>query len=141
MKNILKLIDENGGLEKLKNRGLRVKNNGYMDLVIEYIGVGPQNKDAISVLYSYVQNGDLIRDPEVCFELIEEDSLKMDPFLFLQDGFRGRYDEVYPLNEDDSIESVSLELQKDIQSFCIQWDKNLKDQKFFDSNYVRIEEI
>ncbi|PJZ28735.1 DUF6908 domain-containing protein [Leptospira kmetyi] len=154
MKNVLKLIEENGGLDQLKNRALRVKSEGFMDLVIEFIGPGPQGKDAVSVAHYYIQEGDMMRDPEVCFELIEEyglkkvkginivhKELKMVPYLFVQDGHRGRYDEVYLLRDDGSIKAVSYRLQKSIQSFCNSWNRNLKDQKFFDPMFAQIEVI
>lgn len=154
MRNVLKLIEENGGLDELKNRGLRIKNEVYMDLVIEYIGPGPRGKDAVSVAHYYIQEGDMMRDPEVCFELVEEfglkkikgintvqKELKMVPYLFVQNGYLERYYEVYLLREDGTIKAMSLKLQKSIQSFCNQWDRNLVDQKFFDPMYAQVEVI
>ncbi|RHX84720.1 DUF6908 domain-containing protein [Leptospira stimsonii] len=154
MNTIMQIIEQNGGLKELKNRALRIKNEGYMDLVIEYIGTGPQGKDAVSVSHNFIQNGDLMRDPEVCFEFIEEYGLKkekginrveivlkMVPYLFVQDGHRGRYDEVYLLREDGSIRAVSFKLQKSIQGFCNIWNKNLKEQGFLDPKKTVIEGI
>ncbi|MDV6237614.1 hypothetical protein CH379_018430 [Leptospira ellisii] len=154
MNNILLLIEQNGGFDKLKKRSLKIKNEGFMDLVIEYIGKGPRGKDAISVSHFYIQNGDLMYDPEVCFELSEEFALtdikgisrvqmemQLVPFLFRQDSWPPRYDEVYLLDEDDSILETNQKLLKSIQSFCVLWNRNLKDQGFLDPKNTSIEEI
>ncbi|AVQ11263.1 DUF6908 domain-containing protein [Leptospira santarosai] len=154
MNTVMQIIEQNGGLEKLKSRALKIKNEGFMDLVIEHIGKGPLGHDAISVCHYYIQNGDMMRDPEVCFQLIEEvtikkikgiskiqKELKMIPYLFVQDGGRPRYDEVYLLNEDGSVHEVSLKLQYSIQGFCNFWSKNLKSQGFLDTNNTKVEEI
>jgi hypothetical protein len=49
---------------------LSIENPPYMRLVIEGIGLGPNNRPAISsVAHYFEQNGDLCQDPEMCFEV------------------------------------------------------------------------
>jgi hypothetical protein len=49
---------------------LKIKNAPYMALVIEATDEsGPSGLPAISVAHYGEQNGDLMRDPEICFEL------------------------------------------------------------------------
>jgi hypothetical protein len=68
MQTILRILKQAGGW----NHGLYLKiaNPPYMELVIEAIGEsGPCGLPAISVCHYGEQNGDLMRDPEMCFEL------------------------------------------------------------------------
>jgi hypothetical protein len=49
---------------------LKIDNPPYMELVIEAMDEsGPMGLPAISVCHYGEQNGDFMRDPEMCFEL------------------------------------------------------------------------
>ena len=49
---------------------LEIENPSYMALVIEAVDeFGPSGQPTISVAHYGEQNGDLTRDPEMCFEL------------------------------------------------------------------------
>src|SRR5262249_17773039 len=71
MKKVKKIIDLFGGLDWLKraNNYIRLESRGFMPLVIEYVGTGPRGLPAISVAHYGEQNGDLMRDPEIVFEV------------------------------------------------------------------------
>lgn len=71
MKIVAKIIETFGGLAWLlkPDNSIRLENPPYMRLVIEYIGEGPRGKPSISVAHYYEQNGDLMRDPEMVFEV------------------------------------------------------------------------
>ena len=52
-----------------KSRPIRLEVPGFMRLVIEHIGAGPRGCDMVSVAHYGEQNGDLMRDPEIMFEV------------------------------------------------------------------------
>ena len=68
MQTLLDILKRAGGW----NPGLylKIENAPYMALVIEATDEsGPSGLPAISVAHYGEQNGDLMRDPEMCFEL------------------------------------------------------------------------
>ena len=68
MKAILQLLRKAGGYRR--ELCLRVENPPYQQLVIEAIPEpGPLGLRCLSVAHYGEQNGDLMRDPEMCFEL------------------------------------------------------------------------
>jgi hypothetical protein len=68
MKTILRILERAGGYQPTLN--LKIENPPYMALVIEATPEpGPLKAPAISVAHYGEQNGDLMRDPEMCFEL------------------------------------------------------------------------
>ena len=68
MKTILRILKQAGGWHH--GLYLRVENPPYMALVIEATDEsGPCGLPAISVAHYGEQNGDAMRDPEICFEL------------------------------------------------------------------------
>ncbi len=69
MKTVAKIIEHFGGMEALRQKHIRLENPPYMRLVIEYVGEGPRGMPCISVAHYYEQNGDLMRDPELVFEV------------------------------------------------------------------------
>ena len=69
MKNVQKIIDIRGGLAALKQRPIRLEVPGFMRLVIEHVGTGPRGGQLVSVAHYGEQNGDLMRDPEIVFEV------------------------------------------------------------------------
>ena len=48
---------------------IKVAAPGFMPLVIEAVGRGPRGLPLVSVAHSYVENGDLMRDPELTCEV------------------------------------------------------------------------
>jgi len=69
MRNVQKIIDSRGGLTALKQRPIRLRVPGFMRLVIEHVGTGPRGGELVSVARYGEQNGDLMRDPEIVFEV------------------------------------------------------------------------
>ena len=71
MKTILAIIASNGGMDALASRPIRIESPsaGLMRLCIEAIGTGPNGFPLISVAHYYEQNGDLVADPEMTFEV------------------------------------------------------------------------
>ena len=72
MHNVIKIINLlRGGVTGLEENPITLKLGGYMPLHIEYIGEGPDNLPAVAVSHTYLQNGDLMRDPEICFQWVD----------------------------------------------------------------------
>jgi hypothetical protein len=68
MKTLLRILERAGGYRPALY--LKIENPPYMALVIEATPEpGPLNLPSISVAHYREQNGDLMRDPEMCFEL------------------------------------------------------------------------
>ncbi len=95
-----------------------------MDLVIEAIEEGPSGPASVSVTHYGEQNGDLMRDPEMCFELRDGE---LDPWYYRNDyvgveqwsrnNLRGQY-----------VFLVLMHQQH--QRFAKTWDNHLRCQGF-----------
>jgi hypothetical protein len=122
MQTVLKIIEKAGGW----NPGLflKVANAPYMDLVIEAIEQGPSGLPAVSITHYGEQNGDLMRDPEMCFELKDNE---LSAYYYRNDyvgveqwsrnTIRGHY-------------VVLANLHQQHQHFARTWDDNLRLQGF-----------
>ncbi len=68
MKTVLDILRKAGGWRP--SLYLKIENPPYMELVIEAVDEsGPCGLPSLSVAHYGVQNGDAMRDPEMCFEL------------------------------------------------------------------------
>jgi hypothetical protein len=127
MQTILRILERAGGYRPTLY--LKIENPPYMALVIEATPEpGPLNLPAISIAHYGEQNGDLMRDPEMCFELSKRDgNLVLDPWYWRNDYVaveqfsraivRGQY-------------VVSLRMYRQHQRFAAAWDGNLGLQGF-----------
>jgi len=126
MQTVLAILKRAG--ESHSGLYLRIENAPYMALVIEATGEsGPMGLPVFSVAHYGEQNGDLMRDPEMCFELGSGDEPHLDPFYFRNDYLgveqwsrnlvRSRYVELTALHEQH-------------KRFAIEWDNNLRLQGF-----------
>jgi len=86
----------------------------------------------LSVAHYGEQNGDLMRDPEMCFEWTKPIGLKpqLSPFYFRND-YTGT--EQYSRWKDDEQYVFSPDLYRQHQSFAALWDKNLRKQGFLEA--------
>lgn len=84
MQTLLAILNRSLPLPQLFT--LRITNPPYMTLVIEGIGEGPRGLPAISVAHDGEQNGDPMRDPEMCFgvELKDGKLVDLTPVLLPQ---------------------------------------------------------
>lgn len=140
MKTILDIINNTVGMEQLqKGVYLKVHVDGYMPLTIEYIGVGPHGHPAISVEHYGEQNGDAMRDPEICFEYCNVINARksgsgiekgLEPYYYRND-YLGVEQEVYSgQNKEGMPTHCKPNLKKEMKSFSSIWDSNLKKQGF-----------
>jgi hypothetical protein len=129
MKSIEEIVQITGGWDRLRRHPLKIEVEGFMPLCIEAIGRGPRGGLLISVMHTYLQNGDVMRDPDVEVEVIPgtDDWL---PCSFRQDGLG-------LLREAISTEGGVLQfhhgLVADIKRFLKVWDRNLREQGFVDA--------
>jgi hypothetical protein len=134
MKNVAKIINARGGIRKLAQTPLKIEAAGFMPLCIEVIGVGPNSLPLVSVAHYGEQNGDLMRDPDMVFEvgdLREPDDLAYWSPISFRNAYVG-LDQTAVWNEDGRI-LARPKLVKELATFARQWDRNLKAQGFVDA--------
>jgi hypothetical protein len=126
MQTILQILKMAGGWHP--GLYLKIDNAPYMELVIEAMDEsGPMGLPALSVAHYGEQNGDLMRDPEMCFELGMTGGPHLSAFYFRNDYLgveqwsrnivRGHYVHLIALHEQH-------------QRFAKTWDNNLRLQGF-----------
>lgn len=130
MKTVAAIIEKCGGLEALKQQYIEIKNRGYMPLVIEYIGTGPRGLPLISVSHYYIQNGDLMRDPEMTFEIDPAGQQEWGPITYQQDSLSIFQEAIWRAPDDRVM--IRPSLVQDLKAFARTWDRNLKEQGFLD---------
>jgi hypothetical protein len=120
MKTFLRILERAGGYRPALY--LKIENPPYMALVIEATPEpGPCGLPSISIAHYGEQNGDLMRDPEMCFELSKPPLCGLELASFY---FRNRDGENY----------VCLPgLYEQHEQFARQWDKNLRAQGFLEA--------
>lgn len=130
MQTLLQIIEKAGGWRH--SLYLKIDNAPYMELVIEAMDEsGPLGLPSISVCHYGEQNGDLMRDPEMCFEVVcaEDRTLSLNPWYFRNDYLgleqwsrnivRGQYVCIAALHEQH-------------ERFAQTWENNLRMQGFLE---------
>jgi hypothetical protein len=128
-------------LDGLKGRQhCKIENEPFMPLTMERIGEGIQTPWGKANLYSlchyYIQNGDLMQDPEMCFFTIDErngfaadfDKVKIAPYMFQQANLC-IYQESVRM-ENIKLTTFHRKLQKDHAEFANTWLCNIQSQGF-----------
>lgn len=114
--------------EWLKGEGIyiKLKADGFMDLHIDKLG-----GRRFSMAHNYIQNGDVMADPDMILEFSRRDDGKrfVEPLTYQQDCF-GIFHEVYDLDENGQKIKVRIKLKKGLQSFLTTWLNNLINQEF-----------
>lgn len=126
MNAVQEMIEKNGGLEGLKAQYLKIRiGDSFMPLVIELVTEnGPRGYPVISVAHYYQQNGDMMRDPEIEFEILQEG---YSPISYLQDPYRA--DQIVWKNEEGKV-LVNVRKMVEVTSFARIWNRNLIEQGF-----------
>jgi hypothetical protein len=131
MQTILRILERARGYRPTLY--LKIENPPYMALVIEATPEpGPCGAPSISVAHYGEQNGDLMRDPEMCFELtnplragwIMTPSYFRNDYLGVEQFSRYRKGENYVFVPN---------LYRQHETFARQWDKNLRAQGFLEA--------
>ena len=129
MQTVLRILERAGGYRPTLY--LKIENPPYMALVIQAVPEpGPSGLPAISVAHYREQNGDLMRDPEMCFELVERGNLALNSYYWRND-YMGS--EQWSRNFIDGQSVVLLDLHKLHELFAEVWDGNLRSQGFVEA--------
>jgi hypothetical protein len=127
MKAVLRILERAGGYRPTLY--LKIENPPYMGLVIEAVPeAGPLGSPAISVAHYGEQNGDPMRDPEMCFELSKPPlcSLDLVPYYWRND-YVGL--EQYSRYLDGANYVFVRNLYEEHRKFAALWDRNLRAQR------------
>ena len=116
---------------------VRLTVNGYMPLSIESIGTSADGNRLISLCHYGEQNGDLMRDPEMVFELFTHGEASAAEPLSFQNDYMGLFQEVYRYNDTGKKTHVSTRLKAELKSFARTWFTNLKHQGFLGDTAIR----
>jgi len=131
MQTILRILKQAGGWHH--GLYLKIENPPYMVLVIEATPEpGPLGVPAISIAHYGEQNGDLMREPEMCFELSNPLGMGwiLSPFYFRND-YLG-VEQFSRSRKGDNYVFVPG-LLREHESFARVWDKNLRAQGFIEA--------
>jgi hypothetical protein len=131
MKTILRILERAGGYRPTLY--LKIENPPFMALVIEATPEpGPCGLPAISIAHYGKQNGDPMRDPEMCFELVKTplDALSLSSFYFRND-YLGIEQYSRYVSETDCI--VLSDLHREHEQLARQWDRNIHAQGFLEA--------
>jgi hypothetical protein len=129
MQTLLAILKEAGGW----NPGLylKVQSAPFMELVIEAIDEsGPCGLPSLSVAHYGEQNGDLMRDPEMCFELGASCGLHLNAFYFRND-YVGV--EQWSRSIDNGLYRYEPILHQQHEQFAKAWGANLRQQGYLDA--------
>lgn len=118
---IYEMLEELGILEVTEY--LKIKNKPYMDLNVDRL-----SGNVISMAHNYIQNGDVMADPDMTIE-IYPDQRRAEALTFQNDGV-GVWQAVYNYDDQGRKVAVRPRLKKELNSFLVQWLRNLKAQGF-----------
>lgn len=116
---------------------VRLTVTGYMPLSIEHIGQSTEGNRLIAISHTGEQNGDLMRDPEMVFEIHTYTSSGMAEPLSFRNDYMGIMQEIYRYDDDGKKTHVNAKLKQDLKSFAKTWFQNLKDQGFLGYSAIR----
>ncbi|WP_263417838.1 DUF6908 domain-containing protein [Terriglobus albidus] len=126
MKSILEILQKAGGWRP--SLYLKIENPPYLELVIEGLDEsGPLGLPALSVAHYGQQNGDSMRDPEMCFEIGFVGGPNLDPYYYRQD-YLGIEQWSRNIVRDHYLCLTALHEQH--LRFAHAWDSNLRFQGF-----------
>ena len=129
MKTILAILKQAGGWHH--GLSLKIENLPYMALVIEATDEsGPCGLPVVSVCHYGEQNGDLMRDPEMCFELGFAGGAHLNPFYWRND-YVGI--EQWSRFIRDGNYCYHPQLHEQHADFAKTWDNNLRSQSFVEA--------
>ena len=129
MQTVLRILERAGGYRPTLY--LKIENPPYMALVIEATDEsGPCGLPALSVCHYGEQNGDAMRDPEMCFELGFAGGAHLNPFYWRND-YAGI--EQWSRFIRDAHYCYHTQLHAEHECFAKLWDKNLRQQGFADA--------
>ena len=126
MQTILRILKQAGGWHH--GLYLKIENSPYMALVIEATDEsGPCGLPSISIAHYGEQNGDLMRDPEMCFELGFAAGPHLEPYYWRND-YAGIEQWSRFIRDGNYVFHTAL--HNEHERFAKLWDNNLRLQGF-----------
>ena len=132
MQTIWTILEEAGVLNSV-GTSVRVENPPFQRLLIENLAEsGPDGHRAISIAHYGESNGDLMRDPEVCAEIVvDQDAPALWPYSFRTD-FAG-FAQVSRWRDTEGILHCLPRETRAMEEFLVMWDRNLRDQGYLEA--------
>ena len=119
------------------DRAVRLTVPGFMPLSVEDIGQSADGNRLISICHYGEQNGDLMRDPDMVFEIHAwVDAAAAEPLSFRND-YMGLMQEVSRYDDHGRKIHVNARLKQELTSFARTWFTNLKHQGFLGETATR----
>lgn len=112
-------LKEPGDARKIDNT-----DGTYMPVSVDFVWWNDHGK-IIAVAHNYIQNGDVMADPDMTFLVTEEQEIY--PMTFQQDNL-ALYQQAIEAHDGESLQ-YDKKLQADLTSFANQWMQNIKDQQ------------
>ena len=137
MKTVLQIIEEAGGWTNAEC--ISIENEPWMRLVIEVLPErGPDGRTVVSVAHYGEQNSDAMRDPEMLFEVVEEEGRQAEiwPFYFRND-YAGVEQWSRCRDEAGNLHCLPKRT-RDLEHFAKMWDRNLREQGFLEAFRRRV---
>lgn len=113
---------------------VRIHVEPYMPLAVEEIGPADDGRRLVALSHTSVQNGDLMRDPEIVFAFFDAEAAE--PVSFRND-YAGVCNDVYVYGDDGRRTGVYPDRKAELKSFARMWFRNLRSQGFFDGDAIR----
>ena len=113
---------------------VRITVEGYMPLSVENIGQSAEGNRLIAICHYGEQNGDLMRDPEMVFEIHTAAGVAAAEPLSFRNDYMGMMQEIYRYDDSGKKTHVNARLKQDLKSFARTWFQNLKDQGFLSTS-------
>ena len=119
------------------DRAVKLTVDGYMPLSIERIGTNGEGRSMIALAHTGLQNGDVMFDPEMVFQIHVSGDLKAAEPISFRNDYMGIYQEVYRYNDDGKATHINTRLKAELKSFSRTWFRNLREQGFFSPQAIR----
>ena len=125
-KRLLPFLD---AVDKTENHYFRFTAGEYEPLPIENLGYTFNGCPVYSMMHTYVQNGDIMRDPDMTF-YVDRENGHVIPMTFQQDGVPfGQFGTLYQEVWQDA-NYYRPKLLHELDRFLNTWSKNIIDQGF-----------
>lgn len=119
------------------NHAVCIAIEGYMPLSVERIGASGDGRLLVAISHTAVQNGDLMRDPEIVFELFEHAGEHLAEPIAFRNDYVGVLEDVYRYDGTGRRTHVRPRLKAELKAFARTWFRNLKAQGFLGSSARR----
>lgn len=131
MQTVWTIVEEAGGINAVSH--VHIENPPFQRLIIEMLPEsGPDGYRAISIAHYGESGGDLMRDPEVCAEIVlEQDAPALWPYSF-QNDFAGFTQVSRWRDTDGTLQCLPRETRA-MEEFLVMWDRNLWEQGYLEA--------